>query len=468
MSRAAYGGASGVSHKGIKLYGGVNNLSRNVIKGYCGVGGVSRQFWPAQKTTVGARTDLNPGGTYELNTCLPEMAVRYALEFIRKVQKPLLNNYGIYSTYRDKIDEILADFLSNLADNNIVYITCTANTVGDGTFYINIYLGKSASLNRQIDQVSIDRRNGTTYASLVDNVTTQKTLQYTINLTTKVFTKSTSSSISYFTNIGVEIDYGSGGTYGVGHRIRITNLGMTTYSVELIARGDWFWHFDWHTGMYDQIDHLLATYNNGAEESTAIGQTDYLQLPAFLWEPGRTIKVKCEDFFSYWTESYDYLAIEDHGDDFHYYYRVEYAGESSDHQKHYYRCYFKIYPGGGIAGVYISNASQYSSHKRGFDVTETIKPALRNNYVEQEGKARWTDLSQYEDFGEVGDMTNLEPLLNFDIDIETNSIRCSLGMDKNYTPPIVNRDYFRIGNYGAGTSGNTALSGYKITEIEVT
>lgn len=465
MSKAAYGGANGVSHKGIKLYGGVNDLSRNVVKGYCGVGGVSRQFWPAQKTSVGARTDLNPGGTYELNTCLPEMAVRYALEFIRKLQKPFLNEYGAYSYYQQKKEEIMADFLSELADNNIVYITNSGGyNSSTANLYIRIYFGKAENLNRQINQVYTDARYGNTYASIVDPVSVQKYINYTFDLINLTVQKSSNTTTQTFSNIGVEMGYSSETTT---HSVRITNLGMTTYSVELIAKGDWFWHFDWHTGMYDQIDHLKITASDGTE-SSAIGRDSWLRLPAFIWEKGRTIKVKCERFDPYWEELYDTLAIEDYGDDFHYYYRTEYSGESSDHKKHYYKCYYKYYPGGDVMGIAISNASQYSSGRRGIVVTPTTKPCRGNQYVEQEGKVRWVELYSSTDGATVGDMTDMAPLLSFDASFNDNTIEFSLGVTAEITPPIMNRNYFYIGQFWQHGTRTYALAGYTVTEIEVT
>lgn len=463
MSRAAYGGASGVSHKVPKIYGGVNNLSRNVVKGYCGVGGVSRQFWPAQKTTVGARTDFNPGGTYELNTCLPEMAMRFALEFIRKLQKPFLNEYGAYSYYQQKKEEIMADFLSELADNNIVYITNSGSYSSSAVkFYITIYFGKAENLSREINQVYTDARYGNTYASIVDSVSTQKYISYTFDLINFIVQKTTNTIPTSFHRIGLEIGYSSETAV---HNVRITNLGMTTYSVELIAKGDWFWHFDWHTGMYDQIDHLKATARDGSE-SSAIGRNDWLRLPAFIWEKGRTIKVKCERFDPYWEEQYDTLAIEDHGDDFHYYYRTEYSSESGG--KHYYKCYYKYYPGGDLMGIQVSNASQSSSGRRGFVVTPTTKPCLANQYIEQEGKVRWVDLYSSTDGGIVGDMTDLAPLLSFDASFNDNTIEFSLGVTAEITPPIMNRYYFYIGQFWQQGTRTYALAGYKVTEIEVT
>ena len=96
MSRKAYGGDNlNKARTGIKIYGGVNDIARTVIKGYCGDSqNIARQFWPSTDSIVGARTDLVAGSTYELNTCLPVMAVRFALEEIRKLLKPILNNYS--------------------------------------------------------------------------------------------------------------------------------------------------------------------------------------------------------------------------------------------------------------------------------------------------------------------------------------------------------------------------------------
>lgn len=471
MSKKAYGGIatelspSGVAKSVTKLYGEVGGVAKKVIKGYCEVGGVAHQFWPAENTTVGARTDLTPGGTYELNTCPPVMAMKYALEFIRKLQKPLLNNYGIYTLYQEKKSDIMADFLRNLADNNIVYITCSASSYSEGSFSVTFYLGKAENLNRQINQVYTNQNRGNTYATIVNSVSTQKSISYSFNLTTKTITRSESQFSSSFTTIGLEIDYGSRGTYAIGHSVRITNLGMTMYRVDAIARGDWLWRFDFGSGMYDQIDHLKAFAKDGSE-SSAISRLDYIQLPAFIWEPGRVIKVKCANFSPYAYEDYDLLTIEEHGDDFYYYDRVEYERESAG--KHFYRCYYKVYPGGNLVGIYITNASQYSTSKRGFNITQTTKPCARNQYTEQKGKIRWVDLSGGIDGEEVGDMTQFGQYLNFNISINKDNIICDLGLTAEVSVALTNiSNPFRIGNYGYGKSSNYALYSYKITEVEV-
>ena len=186
-------------------------------------------------------------------------------------------------------------------------------------------------------------------------------------------------------------------------------------------------------------------------------------------EPGRVIKVKCANFSPYNYEDYDLLTIEEHGDDFHYYDRVEYDGESAG--KHYYKCYYRVYPGGNLVGIYVTNASQYSTGKRGFNVTQTTKPCARNQYVEQKGKIRWVDLSGGADGDEVGDMRQFMPNLNFDVNIYDTDIRCIIGQEEALVEeamPITNWRYpFRIGNYGYGKSSNYALYGYRITEVEV-
>ena len=470
MSKKAYGGIAtelspnGVAKSVTKLYGEVGGVARKVIKGYCEVGGVAHQFWPAENTTVGARTDLTPGGTYELNTCLPVMAMKYALEFIRKLQKPLLNNYGIYTLYQEKKSEILADFLRNLADNNIVYITSSASSYSEGTFSVTFYLGKAENLNREIADVYTDLRYGNTYATIVNSVATRKSMSYSFNLTTKAVTRSERSSTSSFTSIGLEIDRGGSSIYAIGHSIRITNLGMTMYHVDLIARGDWYWSFDGSTGMYDQIDHLKAFARDGSE-SSAIGRDDWLRLPAFIWERGRTIKVKCQGFDPYWEERYDTLAIEDHGDDFHYYYRVEYSSESGG--KHYYKCYYKYYPGGDLFGRTVSSSSQYSSGRNGFVIQPTTEPCRSNQYTEQRGKIRWMDLFSYTDGEEVGDMKQFAPNLSYNINLRDDTIECTLGVTAEVVPPIMNKDYVFVGQFWIRGTQTYALASYRVTEIEV-
>lgn len=468
MSKKAYGGIAtelspnGVAKSVTKLYGEVGGVARKVIKGYCEVGGVAHQFWPAMDTTVGTRTDLTPGGTYELNTCLPVMAMKFALEFIRKLQKPLLNNFGAYAFYQQKKGEILADFLNNLADNNIVYITNSAGySSSAASFYISIYLGKAENLNREIANVYTNTTYGNTYATIVNSVTTQKRIDYTFDLLNLTITRSEALFTASFNRIGLEIGYSSEST---AHNVRITNLGMTMYHIDLIARGDWYWSFDGSTGMYDQIDHLKAFARDGSE-SSAIGRNDWIKLPAFLWERGRTIKIKCERFDPYWEESYDTLAIEDYGDDFHYYDRTEYSSESGG--KHYYKCYYKYYLGGDLIGTTISNSSQYTSGKRGFVIGQTTKPCRSNQYVEQKGKINWVDLYDSVEGEEVGDMKQFAPNLSYNINLYNDSIECTLGVTSNDAPPIMNRNLLYIGQFWMRGTQTYALASYRVTEVEV-
>ena len=410
MSKKAYGGIatelspSGVAKSVTKLYGEVGGVARKVIKGYCEGGGVAHQFWPAENTTVGARTDLTPGGTYELNTCLPVMAI---------------------------------------------------------SFYISIYLGKAENLNREIANVYTNTTYGNTYATIVNSVTTRKRIDYTFDLLNLTITRSEVSFTASFNRIGLEIGYS---TESTAHNVRITNLGMTMYHIDLIARGDWYWSFDGSTGMYDQIDHLKAFAKDGSE-SSAIGRNDWIKLPAFIWERGRTIKIKCERFDPYWEESYDTLAIEDYGDYFHYYDRTEYSSESGG--KHYYKCYYKYYLGGDLIGTTISNSSQYTSGRRGFVIGRTTKPCRSNQYVEQKGKINWVDLYDSVEGEEVGDMKQFAPNLSYNINLYNDSIECTLGVTSNDAPPIMNRNLLYIGQFWMRGTQTYALAGYRVTEVEV-
>ena len=469
MSRKAYGGDNlNKARTAIKLYGGdPNDIARTVIKGYCGdSSNIARQFWPSANSIVGARTDLVAGGTYELNTCLPVMAVRFALEEIRKLLKPILNNYSIYLLYQQTKGDMLADFLQNQADNNFVYITCAASSYGDGTMTVSFYLGKADSLSRTINTVYTDSKYGNNYASITTDFRTTKTIQYSFNFQTKAVTRTSGTGTNIFNTIGLEIDNMNSGSYGVGHNLRVTNLGMTMYSIYAPAQGDWHWRFSGSTGFYDMIDHLKATTSDGSE-SSAIGRSNFIQLPAFAWEQGRTIKVKTEHFTPYWDELYDFMTIEDHGDDFHYYYRTEYVSESGG--KHYYKCYYKVYRGGNIVGIYVSNSPQYSTHYRAFCVGQTTKPCLANNYNEQKGKWQWIGLgsSENEDLGEAGDLESLSPGgFQFNINLADNYIDFTLGGTANVTPPLTNKNYFRLGKM-VDNASNTALASYTITEVEI-
>ena len=463
MSRKAYGGVSDKARTGIKIYGGVNDIARTVIKGYGGDSqNIARQWWPPANTVAAARTDLVPGTTYELNTCLPVMAVMYALEEIRKIMKPAMKSWGIYDTYQHTKGDMLADFIQNQGDNNIVYITGSISTSVNALLYVTFYLGKAESLSRTVSSVTTDEHYGNTYATISENVQTNKSIHYTIDTTTKAVTRTTGTTPFGFNKIGLEIQYTSG-----GRNLRVTNLGMTMYDIHYAAQGDWHWRFDGSTGFYDFIDHLKATTSDGSE-SSALGRDNYIQIPAFCWEQYRTIKVKTEHFSSNWEERYDTLAIEDHGDDFHYYSRVEYAGESADHQKHYYRCYYKYYFGGNIVGMYSPSASQYSSQINYFSVEPTTKPCLANNYNEQKGRAYWAGLYNNEYGDIVGDMTDLEPGgFQFSVDLLDNGYEFSIGANHYEAPPIICTRYLRIGNPKPWQQSYKALAGYRITEIQI-
>jgi hypothetical protein len=175
--------------------------------------------------------------------------------------------------------------------------------------------------------------------------------------------------------------------------------------------------------------------------------------------------VKCQGFDPYWEERYDTLAIEDHGDDFHYYYRVEYSSESGG--KHYYKCYYKYYPGGDLFGKTISNSSQYSSGRNGFVVQPTTEPCRSNQYTEQRGKIRWIDLSSYTDGQEVGDMKQFAPNLSYNINLHDDNIECSLGVTAEVVPPMTNVDYVYAGQFWIRGTQTYALAGYRVTEVEV-
>ena len=93
---------------------------------------------------------------------------------------------------------------------------------------------------------------------------------------------------------------------------------------------------------------------------------------------------------------------------------------------------------------------------------------MANSYSEKKGRIYWADLYRNEYFSEVGDLTNLEPNLQFSVTLQDNSYEFSLGGGSHAeAPPIICTSYLNIGNPMPWQQSYKALAGYRITEIQI-
>lgn len=308
MAKKAYGGVNNIARNGIKIYGGVNNIARKIVKGYAGVNDVARQFWPAgEDTQEGMSPSANyvAGGIYDFDVCLPVMALKYALNEYQKVNLASLKLYGVYDVYKRIKADIITHFLANKGDANVIKISLSQSTYSGGATYIVVNWDNVNTNNRQISTVTKDMAYGTKYAALAQTIWLSKGVQWIISHTDKsVRYFETSNSLGY---IGMRIDQQYSGSYGTGHNLDVSNLGMTMYSVSMIY--DWYWNFNGSTGMADQVDGLMATKINtdGSNTQNAIiaDRADRLYLPCFLWEKGRRIEITLGTMNRPYTEIVD-------------------------------------------------------------------------------------------------------------------------------------------------------------------
>ena len=303
MAKKAYGGVNNIARNGIKIYGGVNDIARKMVKGYAGVNGVARQFW-GDETQEGMRPSANyvAGGTYDFDVCLPVMALKYALDEYQKVNLANLRQYGVYDVYKRIKADIITHFLANKGDANVIKISLSQSTYSGGATYIVVNWDNVNTNNRQISTVTKDMAYGTKYAALAQTIWLSKGVQWAISHTDKsVRYFETSNSLGY---IGMRIDQQYPGSYGTGHNLDVSNLGMTMYSVSMIY--DWYWNFNGLTGMADQVDGLMATKINtdGSNTQNAIiaDRADKLYLPCFLWEKGRRIEIGLGNMDRYYED----------------------------------------------------------------------------------------------------------------------------------------------------------------------
>ena len=469
MAQTAYGGASDVAHEAIKIYGGDNqDIARKAYRGYVGVNGIAEQFWgDGGVPKLRASGIFVPGGIYELNTCLPIMAVVFALDEIKKICMPSLIDCGVYDTYKSIIRDITNYFITNQGDSNIVYITFQQSTLDEGYTLITVYLGKSEDLEREILDATTYTMYGNKYARLVDDITTNRRFNFRINNTTKVVTRSDiAQQTNTFNTIGFEIDEMYSGSYGIGHNIRLTNLGMTMYKVDMYF--DWYWNLG--NSFEDEVDGFRVFKNNSLVDTNPniSSVTDYLKLPNFLWEQHRRIKIYFSRNSRPFEEYSDVLPADDPAQDL--YVRVEAASDPR-----YVYCYYKYWGRGELLGVFGNNSSSYSSRRLGFDVTQGYSP--RKTMPDGvKGNLKWQDYFTSQDGDELNDPQQFD--LGYSIELTTDgdypSIDISFysgghrGADGINAIPITNKGAydFAIGNFGRAASNN-AFYPMSPTRIEV-
>lgn len=330
MAKKAYGGVSDVAQNGIKIYGGVNDVAQKIVKGYCGVSNVSQQFWPAGEDTqpvLKPAVNWIAGGTYDLDTCPAIMGLLCALHLAKKIFKPLFVRHNGYQNYAIMRREILSYFYSIQGDANTVYVSAAGNnTNGIPKFVVTVYLGTVNNLQRTITAIDENRQYGSKIGTIA-NVTTTREFTYILNLNTGEITRTDLTISTSWNWVGLKF---TGGRFDYTMGMQITNLGMTMYNISMIY--DWYWNFNGPTGMADQVDGFMAYKTNttsGDDTQDAIidGDRDFLQLPAFLWQTGRNIRIKIGNF-----------------------------------ERHYTGTTSRSYSSGDFFGVYNGAAGQYSVH----------------------------------------------------------------------------------------------------------
>lgn len=377
MAKKAYGGVSNVAENGIKIYGGVNNIAQNIVRGYCGVDNVAQQFWgDSVQPALKPATNWIGGGTYELNTCPAIMGVIGGLHLGYKLCKPYFIRYGAQTYFTNLRNAVINYFLSVQGNANAVYLDFQSGTSNnDPVFYITVNYATIDNLERTISGVTDNTHFGNTYATITERVTMTEYFTMRLNLVSGEITRYGGSSSTSFNWIGVQID----GTLTSTVRLRITNLGMTTYSVSMIY--DWYWDFGSDNPMVDKVDGFNAFAYNTTSAFDGIWidrDSSRIDLPAFLFQTGRTVEIFFGEF------------------DRHYY---EYTSPS----------YYKYYEPCELVSVYSTNASQYSTHKAAgisFQGWNDNEPA-ENPYPKSNGVGYWGTVgSVYEDYMGVNGLKN--------------------------------------------------------------
>lgn len=328
-------------------YGGdEHNKARKLLKGYCGdSNNKARQFWGSGDTSqkvLKPAFNWVPGGTHALDTCPPIMGVMGALNLARKIFKPylIINNalqyYGAFKT------AVINKFLSVQGNANVVYVSIYGTAT---ELYMSIYYGHVDNLQRTILSTSTSEQFGSTNASISESVRTSATFSVRLNIATGVITiQENPSYVNSYSWIGVVVDRSTSTTL----LIRLTNLGMTMYSVDMIY--DWYWNFASDNPLVDEVDGFTGNEYETEHVSDGIqivNNNSRIILPAFIWGTGRTIEINIGAFDRFYIE--DTFPPPTHN----------------------------YYPSGDFVSLYNTNASQYSTHISAgvrFDVWTTIDP----------------------------------------------------------------------------------------------
>lgn len=319
-----------MAQNGIKIYGGVDNVAQTIVRGYCGVEGVAQQFWgDSVQHELKPAFNWVPGGTHALDTCPPIMGVMGALNLGRKILKPylIINNalqyYGAFKA------AVIGKFLSVQGNANVVYVsTYGYYSNGEHFLYFWVYYGHNDNLQRTITSKTISSQYGYTYADIDQSVNANKGFYVRLNLATGAIAIYDATGGSY-NWIGVQINHPT--TYE-SYQIRMTNLGMTMYSVDMIY--DWYWNFASDNPLVDEVDGFTGVAYNTVQLADGIqieNNNSVINLPTFLWGTGRTIEISLGAF--------DRRFIEETYPSPHNY-----------------------YPLGDFVSLYSGNASQYSTH----------------------------------------------------------------------------------------------------------
>lgn len=417
-----------------KGYGGDDNeIARKLIKGYCGDSdNIARQFWPSGEDTQNAMSfaaSYAPGGIYELDVCYPIAAISYAIKEACKINKAYYKDRGVYSLIKQYVSTIITHFLSVKGDANVVRVYIDSSSYNNGNTYITVYYGKVDNLTREVSDVSTNIQYGIKYATLADSIYFANGFVYAFSHSNHTV-RSYAASGGYISRMGLYVST-PGSTYGEALTIDVTNLGMVNYSISMIY--DWYWNFNsLEQPMVDRVDGLIAFKNNTSSSDPSpddciYDKWDYINLPSFLWEKGRTIEVS--------------------------------LGEAERHYEK--QDWGKSYPRGALLGIY-NTAGYGSTPGIGFDVTpwdryDTSKLRGRRNY----GTVLGSELST------PNQLSGKLLTVYFDEDKITLTTNDGLSAYIDEAPSLVNRNYFRIGCVVPVSLGYEALYKFKVRSVAI-
>lgn len=415
--------------------GDEHNKARKLLKGYCGdSNNKARQFWGSGDTSqkvLKPAFNWVPGGTHALDTCPPIMGVMGALNLARKILKPylIINNalqyYGAFKA------AVINKFLSVQGNANVVYV----NIYGTATeLYMSIYYGHVDNLQRTITSVSTSEQFGSTNASISESVRTTATFSARLNISTGAITiQENPSYVNSYSWIGVEVDRSTSTTL----LIRLTNLGMTMYSVDMIY--DWYWNFASDNPLVDEVDGFTGNEYGTVQLSDGIqieNNGSRIMLPAFIWGTGRTIEISIGAFDRQGTQYSDYT----------------------------------YYSTGDFISLYTTNASQYSTHLNagirfdGWQTNDPDKPYPTSQGIKLSGRAG----AVHEQYLGVNGLLNKK----FQIKLPESGgwtagsfqfIYADSGDESLWQKPT--NSYFRIGNSGAPSA--QTLYKYTVKSVAV-